>query len=86
MKDCEENILPRYYGGLNKLAAANPDGWFYGPNVTYADLIFAYMVTFTISAFPNVLDQYPALKTLKTSVENLPNVAKWLRERPVTKY
>lgn len=88
MKEVEEKILPRYYGGLNELAAANscPDGWFYGPKVTYADLIFACMVTFTTSVYPNVLDQYPALKKLKTSVENLPNIAKWLRERPVTEY
>ena len=85
-KDMEEKIAPRVLGGLQKLAAANNcmDGWFYGPKVTYADIIFTHIMSYVVLVLPDVLDKYPALKKLKESVEKLPNIAKWIKERPVT--
>jgi len=86
-KGLEETHIPKYLGALEKRAAANnsADGWIYGAKVTYADfgvyLEGAYLLKVMSQ---NVLDNYPALKKLRESVEKLPNIAKWLKERPVT--
>ena len=85
-KELEEVHLPRYLGLLKKRAAASNSayGWIYGPKVTYADLTIFMMQEYVKDAVPNALDNYPALAKLKRSVENLPNIAKWLAERPQT--
>ena len=86
-KGLEETHIPKYLGALEKRAAANnsADGWIYGAKVTYADfgvyLGGAYLLKVMSQ---NALDNYPALKKLRESVEKLPNIAKWLKERPVT--
>ena len=87
-KELEEKVAPRVLGGLEKLAAANncADGWFYGPKMTYADIIFIHTMNWALLVSPDILDNYPALKKLKASVENAPNIAKWIKERPVTEY
>ena len=87
-KELEEKVAPRALGGLEKLASANncADGWFYGPKMTYADIIFTQTMVWTLGFSPNILDKYPALKKLKASVESSPNIAKWIKERPVTEH
>ena len=86
-KGLEETHIPKYLGALEKRAAANnsADGWIYGAKVTYADfgvyLGGAYLLKVMSQ---NALDNYPALKKLRESVEKLQNIAKWLKERPVT--
>ena len=88
-KDLAENIIPRVFGGLEKLAAANncAEGWFYGPKVSYADIYFFHCITYVQNKdAPNVLDKYPALKKLNESVATLPNIAKWIKERPDTQF
>ena len=86
-KELTETHIPRYLGILEKLAGANnsPGGWLYGPKVTYADIGFYAVSGYLPYLAPNfTFDEYPALKKLITSVETLPNIAKWLKERPVT--
>ena len=87
-KGLEETHIPKYFGVLEKRAAANnsADGWIYGPKVTYADFGVYLMSGYVKFLVPNVLDNYPALKKLHDSVEKLPNIAKWLKERPVTEH
>ena len=88
MKEATETHIPKYLEILEKLAAANNSagGWLYGPRVTYADFSFLIVSGYVSKAAPNVFDKYPALKKLITSIENLPNIAKWLKERPVTEH
>ena len=38
----------------------------------------------TARPYQNAFDDYPTLAKLKKSVEQLPNIAKWLQERPKT--
>ena len=86
-KNLEEIIIPRCFGGLEKLAASNTtcsEGWFYGSKVSYVDFYFTHILEYMQHDTPNVLDNYPALKKLTESVKNLPNVAKWIKERPQT--
>ena len=87
-KELEETHIPKYLGVLEKRAAANnsADGWIYGSKVTYADFGVYLMSGYVQVVVPNVLDNYPALKKLYDSVEKLPNIAKWLKERPVTEH
>ena len=43
-------------------------------------LLFEYAV----ANLPGAVENHPTLAKLKTSVEKLPNIARWLRERPAT--
>ena len=85
-KEATETHFPKYLEILEKLAVANNSagGWLYGPKVTYADLMFFVASGYISMLAPNLFDKYPALKKLITSIENLPNIAKWLKEHPVT--
>ena len=88
-KDQAENVIPRVLGGLEKLAAANnsANGWFYGPKVSYADIYFCYILSYLVEkAAPDILDKFPALRKLMKSVLTLPNIAKWIKERPYNKF
>ncbi len=86
-KEFIETHVPRYLGALQKRASGNNCyyGWIWGPKVTYADLSIYLMleqVLISTTLVPDVLDRYPALKKLHDSVEALPNIAKWLKDRP----
>ena len=85
-KELEETHVPRYLGILEKRAAASNSayGWIYSPRVTYADVTIFVILGYVSDAIPSILDKYPALAKLKRSVESLPNIAKWLAERPQT--
>ena len=49
--------------------------------------LHAYHILGYVKMFsPNVLDKYPVLAKMYASVENLPNIAKWLEERPKTEF
>ena len=87
-KEVEETHFPKYLGILNKLITDNgsADGWIYGNKVTYVDLRIAYLTDFVLQISPNALDAYPAIKKLKAAVEALPNIAKWLKERPESEF
>ena len=86
-KELSEQHLPKYLGILNKLITDNgsPEGWIYSNNVTYVDLRVALMVDYVVSlGGANALDAYPAVAKLKATVEALPKIAKWIKERPKT--
>ncbi len=52
------------------------------PQATYADLAVAVLLD-TLSKYkPEILAAFPALKKLKSRVESLPNIAKWIAKRP----
>ena len=87
-KELVETLLPRFLGALEKLAASNTcaDGWFCGAKVSYVDFLFTTAMSYVKMEAPNVLDNFPALKKLTESVLKLPNIAKWVKERPETAY
>ena len=87
-KELEEKHFPKYLGALEKRAQDNgsADGWIYGTKVTYVDLRLCVQLDFIEQLLPGTLDKYPAMKKLKSSVENLPAIAKWIKERPQTKF
>ena len=87
-KELEEKHFPKYLGALEKRAEDNgsADGWIYGTKVTYVDLRLCVQFDFIEQFIPGTLDKYPAMKKLKSSVENLPAIAKWIKERPQTRF
>ena len=88
-KDLDDTQLPKYLGILDKRIKDNgsPEGWIYGQKLTYADLRVALVSDVVVMiGGANVLDAYPDLAKLKATVEALPNIAKWIQERPKTEF
>ena len=75
-----KEVIPKYFDILEK--KVSPEGWLYGNKVTWVDFFF-YTV---IPGYKNALDKYPGLDKVKKNVESLPNIAKWLKDRPETQY
>ena len=80
-KKLNEDTLPSTLSRLEKKITTN--GWFCVANVTYADLYFQNLA-FGIPA--EALSKFPGLVALKGKVESLPNIAKWLKDRPETAF
>jgi len=83
-----EEQLPAYLTFLEKLLTANHGGdkFFVGDEMTWADLQLFNLVK-TVSFFAGAENPYanfPKLAALKTRVEHIPQIAKWLEERPKT--
>ena len=81
-KEAEEKHFPRYLGPLSKLVTDNSSGWILGPKLTWADLKVAIAIDMVGSQYPEVLTNFPTLAKLKDTVWKLPNIAKWVTERP----
>ena len=83
-KELNKKHFPKYLGILNKLITNNgvADGWIFGNKVTYIDMRVAQLADSVLQVNPNALDGYPAVAKLKATVEALPKIAKWIKERP----
>ncbi|KAJ8982158.1 hypothetical protein NQ317_013943 [Molorchus minor] len=59
--------------------------FFVGSEVTWCDFVFAVSLESFETIFgKSALDQYPALKGLKSKVYNIPSIAAWVAKRPAT--
>lgn len=89
-KDLEEKHLPNYLSFLEKCITTNaaPEGWLFGKHVTYVDLRLALSLEFVQMAMGNdkFLESYPGISKLRQSVLALPNIDKWIKERPQTNF
>ena len=77
-----EQTIPSKLPFFEKRSSTNENGWLYNGKLTWADLAFYLSATWMLPAVPDVLKQYPGLQRLYASVESLPNIAKWIKERP----
>ena len=84
LKEFTEEHTPKYFGILEGICKKSDSDWIYGDKPTYVDLLLYNYLCFTLSLMPNIKEDYPSLVKVKAAVEALPNVAKWLKERPVT--
>lgn len=88
-KKYEEEQLPEKMAMLEKLLIANDggDGYYVGKELTWADLCFLDF-TFNPPSFEVDLhlEKYPKLKALKKRVEDAPNIAAWIANRPQTPF
>ena len=79
-----EKTVPFTLAKFEALGSSNDNGYLWGNKLTWVDIAFFNWTGFIVPAVPTVLDSYPSLKKLKKTVETLPNIAKWLQERPET--
>ena len=87
-KDLDEKHLPFYLSFLEKCITTNaaPEGWLFGKKVTYVDLRLTLSVEFVQKFSDKILESYPGILKLKQSVLALPNIDKWIKERPQTDF
>ena len=87
VKELQEKTFPNVLGCFEKQASTNgaPEGWMFG-KPTYADFYLYTALENILKQMPTLLDKFPTLKKQHASVEALPNIAKWLKERPETPF
>ena len=80
--------LPKFLGILESRITANgcPEGWIFGSKITYIDMCIALCLDAVPMVDENVSKTYPAMFKLKAAVEAQPKIAKWIKERPETKF
>ena len=81
LKDC-----PKWFDNFEKRIIDQKSGWIFGPRLTWADITLAAGLHMFAKLFPKLLDSYPNLKALKEKVEAQENIAKWIKDRPVTEF
>ncbi len=84
IKKLEEEAIPKYLEIFEQILTNNASGWLFGSKLTYVDLGFFNLISWMKEGFSSALDKYPAIKKHCETVEALPNIAKWLKERPVS--
>ncbi len=82
LENLEKESGPKYLGIFEKLISNNGGTWLYGSKVTYVDLALYSVVGWIKLMAPAIADKYPCVQANVEAVEALPNIAKWLKERP----
>ena len=82
-KDIEENVIPSFMDRLEKIVSSTPGDFLFGEKLTYMDLSFFNGLDM-LKMFPTIVEGRPSLTKVKESVGSLPNIARWLKERPQT--
>ena len=85
-KKLAEEDGPKYWGIIEGMCKKNDstEGWVYGNQPTHADLAIFNVLAYILPVIPTFMDDFPRVAKLNSAVEALPNVAEWLKKRPVT--
>merc|ERR1711997_555317 len=86
MKKVGEETIPNSLANLEKVLEKRGGQFFAGNSLTWAELHFLQLVDSLETMSPKCLDATPKLANLVERTKNLPNIKKWLAERPVTPY
>jgi len=82
-KDLVENTLPPQLECMN--AFIGNQKFFLGDKVSWADLVYFNMFPFyKFMGIDLPYDKYPALRDLSDRVAAIPEIAEWIKNRPVT--
>ena len=81
-KRLAEEVIPKYFGKLNELAATT--GYLCCGRLTWPDLQLYTILDYVIKGHPEVLSNFPGLTSLRKNIEGDANISKWINERPVT--
>jgi len=82
-RDIEEKLIPTFMDCLEKRVNSSPGDFMFGEKLTYLDLGF-YAGLDLLKLFPTILEGRPGLTRVKEAVGSLPNIARWVKERPQT--
>jgi len=74
--------LPTGLTNLEKCLARRGGNHFVGNNFTWADLSLMMLVDFLAKQNDNILESLPKLSKLVEKTRNVPNIKRWLKERP----
>ena len=88
IKEINEEHIPKYWGIIEKKIGDNNSdgGWIFGNKPTYADFSIFNSIGYVKQVCTDFPKLYPGVAKLQAAVESLPNIAKWLKERPETEY
>ena len=84
LKNFKSEVAPKFLGKLNELAN-NDSSFLWGNKPTWADFIlFAILEPrgFCNALGREDLSSYPALEKFVSTISALPNIVKWIKERP----
>ena len=82
-----EETLPSWLAAMEKVLMERGGKHFAGGELSWADLAVFNLIDNMKGRLGEVkMEQYPGLDQLTLMVRSLPNIAKWLEERPVTQY
>lgn len=87
----KRETLPKFMAMFEELLKQNNGGdcYFVGTKLTWADLAFLLHTTSFIEYFIGTFEgwnNFPKLKALKERVEQTPELVKWFKERPESKF
>merc|ERR1711976_57481 len=87
-KKVYEETIPTSLKNLEKKVEQRGGDFFIGKKVTWAEMHFFQIIDALIAEpeSKEILEPYPKLKNLFESVQKIPNVAKYLKGRPVTPF
>ena len=80
-KEFAEKDAPKYFGIFQNLVRHN-GGYLWGGKLTWVDLYYGVIMEFIYEPMKELFKAYPELIALKERVETLPNIAKYVQERP----
>ena len=83
VKGFVETEVPKYFGIFRKLLKKN-SGFLWGGKLTWADLDLIVVTDFIYNNMKNVFNDYPEIVEFKDKIEALPNIAEYIKNRPVT--
>lgn len=87
LKKLKEEKGPKTLQLFEKRAATNDHGWIHAGRLTWADFFLYQTLGWALELMgSDALGEFPSLKKLKASVEALPPIAEWIKNRPVTEY
>ena len=86
-KKLRDEILPAKLKLFDKRSSTNESGWQFGGKLTWADFGVYLALDWTMKTVgDDILKDYPGLTKLRASVEALPKIAEWIKNRPVTEH
>jgi len=85
MKKMKEETLPFYMGKYQKIVQDNGGKWMVGKNITWIDIVLAHYTTMIMNRTKMpIVDGFPVIKKLLDDVYSVPQIKKWISERPDT--
>merc|ERR1712018_769709 len=86
MKKVGEETIPNNLANLEKTLVKRGGQFLAGNCLTWAELHFLQLVDLMSTLNPKVLDATPKLANLVERTRKVPNIKKWLEDRPATEF
>ena len=86
-KEFVEKCFPKFISKLELLSSKSPKGYLWNDKLTWIDFYMYQMIDWIkIHVQASFLDSFPNLRNLCNTIEGLPNIAKWISERPASDF